>query len=374
MLSVIVPIYNSYKYLNKCIMSIVNQSYMDIEIILVDDGSLDESYELCNRYADMDQRIKLHRQEHQGPFAARKLGVEKAIGNYITFVDADDYIDIDSYSMASKDMEMGIDIIAFGIKRFCDDNIFLDSQNIKYGKYNREDIEKNIFGIMIWDENTWKYGVDPSLCNKIFKSHLIKKIFDEINNLNFHYGEDVAVVYPAITYAKTMSFHQEAYYYHRQRSYGDIAPYLNDDDYLDKLYSLYQHLNNCIDLNIFKKQIDMFYMYSVQLYLKKYNKYVQSGLTNIFPFDKVDKGDRVIIYGAGNVGKIYIDQLSKIQYCNIVLWVDSNYQNYNEDVKAPSIIKSVIFDKVIIAVENKNVRKVIFNDLINIGVSPDKIV
>lgn len=375
MLSIIVPIYNSYKYLDKCIMSIINQSYGDIEVILVDDGSLDESFRLCEQYANIDQRIKVYRQEHKGPFTARKLGVEKAMGDYITFVDSDDFIDVDSYFMASEDMETGIDIIAFGIKRYCnDDNIYLDSQSIRYGKYSREDIEKYIFDIMIWDENKWKYGVDPSLCNKIFKSRLIKKVFNEINIINFHYGEDIAVVYPSINYADSIHFHKEAYYNHRQRKSGAVPPYLDDDYYLDKLHLLYTHLNKYLNDKVFKKQIDMFYMFSVQLYNMKYNKSLQSGFVKLFPFDKVDKGDKVIIYGAGNVGKAYLDQLKRLNYCKVVLWVDTYYQNYSEDIKAPSEIERTEFDKIIIAIENNSIRSIIYEDLLNMGVASNSII
>lgn len=93
MVSVIVPVYNSEKYLKRCINSILNQTYFDIEVILVDDGSTDSSQSVCKRLAKKDTRIKYYRKENEGAAIARNYGIEKATGKYITFVDSDDWID-----------------------------------------------------------------------------------------------------------------------------------------------------------------------------------------------------------------------------------------------------------------------------------------
>ena len=97
LISVIVPIYNAEKYLKKCIDSITNQTYPDLQIILEDDGSEDNCSAICDEYAKQDQRIVVVHKKNQGQALARKSGMEIAAGEYITFVDADDYIDIDAY-------------------------------------------------------------------------------------------------------------------------------------------------------------------------------------------------------------------------------------------------------------------------------------
>lgn len=91
--SVVVPIYNTSKYLPKCLDSIINQSYQNLEIILVDDGSTDDSGKIADSYAKKDKRIKVFHQKNAGQSAARNLGLEKATGDYIGFIDSDDYID-----------------------------------------------------------------------------------------------------------------------------------------------------------------------------------------------------------------------------------------------------------------------------------------
>ena len=97
-ISVIVPIYNSEKFLNKCLDSIVNQTLREIEIILINDGSVDSSYQICERYAEYDKRIILINQENKGVSSARNAGIEKASGEYLGFVDSDDYIEAEMYS------------------------------------------------------------------------------------------------------------------------------------------------------------------------------------------------------------------------------------------------------------------------------------
>lgn len=96
-ISVIVPIYNAATYLERCINSLIHQSYYDLQIILIDDGSTDNSYQIAQNFATKDKRIKLISQSNQGQSAARNKGLQYALGEYISFIDADDYIDLDFY-------------------------------------------------------------------------------------------------------------------------------------------------------------------------------------------------------------------------------------------------------------------------------------
>ena len=96
-ISIIVPVYNVEKYLKKCIDSIVNQTYKNLEIILVDDGATDRSGEICDELAKLDNRIKVYHKKNGGLSDARNYGVERATGSYVGFVDSDDYIDAEMY-------------------------------------------------------------------------------------------------------------------------------------------------------------------------------------------------------------------------------------------------------------------------------------
>ena len=92
MISIIVPIYNKEKYLEKCLDSLLNQTYRELEILLVDDGSTDKSLEICRSYAEKDERIRVFSKKNGGVASARNLGVRESLGEYLSFVDPDDYV------------------------------------------------------------------------------------------------------------------------------------------------------------------------------------------------------------------------------------------------------------------------------------------
>jgi glycosyltransferase involved in cell wall biosynthesis len=115
-ISVIVPIFNAGPYLGKCIESLINQPYTDLQIILVNDGSTDDSLSIAEQYAQQDSRIEVYTQSNQGQSAARNVGLQHAHGQWISFVDADDYIDPDYYSYLTQ--EIGeLDCVQIGYRR-----------------------------------------------------------------------------------------------------------------------------------------------------------------------------------------------------------------------------------------------------------------
>ena len=103
MISVIIPIYNVEKYLEKCIQSIINQTYRNLEIILVDDGSTDNSGEIADKYKKIDNRIKVIHKINGGLSDARNKECEIATGEYISFIDSDDYIDLNMYEKSNNE-------------------------------------------------------------------------------------------------------------------------------------------------------------------------------------------------------------------------------------------------------------------------------
>lgn len=369
-LSVVVPVYDVKDYLRQCINSILTQSYEDIELILIDDGSTDGSQDICDEYAYIDRRVKVYHKENSGPMRSRKLGVEKAVGDYVTFVDADDFVAASSFDLASEDMSKGIDVISFDIMRyFRKDWIRTDMDLYAEGLYSKERIAKEIYPSMIWDAEQDSFGLDPSLCNKLFKKQLLSDQFKkEVSERRFHYSEDAAIIYPLMVDADTLSIHHEAYYYHRQRGMGCLPPYIADEQYFDKLYFLYKYLiKTFADQEIFRKQIDLFYMKSVMLKGRQYGK-VQYRPDQVFPFGKVSKGERIVLYGAGNNGRLYRAQLLATNYCDIVLWVDKNHERFEETVKAPSEIRHIDYDRVVITIEEEKIREEVKDTLVEMGV------
>ena len=107
-LSIIIPVFNSEEHLQQCIDSVINQSFRDYELIIIDDGSQDDSGLICNKYAEKDCRIKVIHQKNQGVSSARNVGIESASGEWITFVDSDDYL---AENYLDIDYSLSVDLI-----------------------------------------------------------------------------------------------------------------------------------------------------------------------------------------------------------------------------------------------------------------------
>lgn len=181
LLSVIVPVYNVEDFLPKCLNSLLNQTYKDLEIILIDDGSTDNSGKICDEYAERDNRIKVIHQKNQGVSAARNVGLDLSTGDYITFVDSDDWCEKDYFRKVfeeAKKFENVEIIITNFIKDFGNNNLKLMHPNEKikiFDKYNalKNMIRGNLYG---WE-----------IYSTFYKKENIKKI--KFSN-NIIYGED----------------------------------------------------------------------------------------------------------------------------------------------------------------------------------------
>ena len=130
MISVIIPIYNSEKYLNECVDSILNQTVKEIECILVDDGSTDSSSKICDEYAKADDRVRVIHQKNARIGAARNAGINIASGEYITFIDSDDRLELNAYEIALKYLkDAGADMIQWDVQYFFSENYMANEVN-----------------------------------------------------------------------------------------------------------------------------------------------------------------------------------------------------------------------------------------------------
>ena len=149
-ISIIVPVYKVEPYLRKCVDSILAQTYKNLEIILVDDGSPDNCPALCAQYAKEDPRVRVIHKENGGVSTARNAGLDAATGEYVTFVDSDDWIDPDMYvSMMTRIREYGCDAVLCDCLKEYPDRSALYTHNIRGGFYSRENLEKSgAFGLL----------------------------------------------------------------------------------------------------------------------------------------------------------------------------------------------------------------------------------
>lgn len=165
--SIIVPVYNAEQFLQYCVQSIQAQTYTNIELILVDDGSSDNSLSLCNTLASKDNRIIVLHQENKGVSAARNLGIKKAEGDIIGFADADDVIHPQMIERCvSALLEANADIIAFGYRSISNRTLFVE-EHAKHSKYKILSIDEAI-------EELFDSSIAGFLCNKLYRSKVFK--------------------------------------------------------------------------------------------------------------------------------------------------------------------------------------------------------
>lgn len=183
MISIIVPVYNAEKYLCRCVDSVLSQSVKEIELILIDDGSKDGSATLCKQYAERDDRVVYIRQENQGAGAARHRGVLEAKGEYIFFIDSDDYLELDALSLLMSEFTEDMDCVVGQHERFG------EIENIKQVRFpvGTIHVEDNKEQVLIWETIESYYGQE--LWNKLYRAELVKKAF-AVRNITVPYGED----------------------------------------------------------------------------------------------------------------------------------------------------------------------------------------
>lgn len=206
-ISVIIPVYNSEKYLERCIKSVISQSFTDIEIILVNDGSTDKSLDICKKYAMMDARVKVYSQENLGVSAARNLGLQNVNSEYVAFLDSDDWLEEETYELAVKYLELyTADVYVYGVT-FVDGKLTKQiNENIAvFDKYTalKEQITGKIFHLTV--------------CDKVFRKSQIKNLcFDESLTM----GEDLLFSWQSLKHADTVIYNSmpQYHYFYREDS------------------------------------------------------------------------------------------------------------------------------------------------------------
>lgn len=232
-ISIIVPVYNVEKYLDRCIKSIVNQTHSKLEIILIDDGSTDKSGEICDNWSKIDSRIKVIHQQNSGVSAARNAGLKNVHGKYIGFVDSDDYIKNDMYEFLYKNIiEKNVQIAICG-------TFYEKNGKISYNKIAEEEkiLSKEDALLTLFGEG--KYGA--GMCDKLFDS----KLFE---NLNFptgiENGEEIILLYNIFKKARKIYYNNIPKYCYCYREKSATHTNKISYDFIEQTKKLLVMLNN----------------------------------------------------------------------------------------------------------------------------------
>lgn len=378
LISVIVPVYMTDRYTGACIESIMNQTYKNLEIILVDDGSKDMCPQLCDLYASKDSRIKVIHKENGGLVSGRKAGILASRGDYIGYVDGDDWIGPGYYQAmldAIEDSNADIAVAGFSRDLFNKSDRMLNA--IPPGIYKGESLDF-FYKNMISYGDFFNHGITTYFWNKLFRREAIFPFQLAVDN-SFFVLEDGSAVFPAMLNSKCIVVTDNYAYHYRQREGSMLKSVADLKKESVRLKAVNDFLLNAIkdypERYQLRKQVDdlMLSTYIVRC----------GGIKDIcnkqdlsFIFNESLDGKKVVIYGAGTFGQQMQSRLSLSKTTQIASWIDPDYWEYRRccmDVDPISSILNVDYDYILFAGLDTNSKIKATSILQDYGVNPSKI-
>ena len=363
-LSIVVPVYNVEPYLERCLESILSQTRLPDEIILVDDGSTDGSGKICDDYASRYNMIKIVHKENGGLVSARKAGIRLAQGDYVSYVDSDDWIDCDMYRdlMLLAEAE-GPDVITSGTIREYDYHTFDEPESMEPGIYRGE--KAKWLKDHIIDLSFFKSNLSIHVYNKLYRTekclYFQEKVPDRVNA-----GEDAALCYPLLFSCNSFVVSGKNYYHYRIRS-NSIMDKHDDVDERYRVNILFDYLNQ--ELSGRKKELE-----SIKLYIGLLRLPLETLVSredHLYPYGEITKKEKIVVYGAGRFGNVLYRFLKDNGY-DVAGWIDKNGADSGDVLSADSIGK-LTYDTVLIAVLLSDVSADIYERLLALGVPGEKI-
>ncbi len=369
MVSIIVPVYNTEIYLHQCLNSVLSQTFKNIEVICVDDGSTDKSPQILDTYASQDERVKVIHKENEGLVSARKTGLAAASGEYIGYVDSDDWIEPDMYEKLVQALDSkNVDITMCGRFENSESGCKAVYHGFAEGRYGKQELIKKIYPNMMVNEQFFEWGIFPGVWDKLFRRESLENFQMEVDE-RLTMGEDAACVYPCLLQADSIYILHECLYHYRQTESSMVK---SKSDamaerrrfavlYRSVLKILHRYINIC-DVREQWRDYLLFLMIprADRLY------FGMEKLAYLFPYPGVKKGSRIILYGMGTYGRFLYQYLERTHFCEVVAVADRNYagiKGMTVPVTSPEGIGNYEYDAIVIAASFYKVRRSIYRDL-----------
>ena len=298
MISVIVPAYNSEMFIGKCIDSVLEQTYSNWELIAVDDGSRDNTFGILKKYAEVDSRIRVIHQENQGPGIARNTGIAEAKGNYVVFIDSDDYIEKDYFQLLAKHNE---DVVFINVRNVDKDGHVLKEEYMSKNKKLSKDV-------ILRRQMTGR--IDCGGVRKALKINILRE--NNIKYTKHKIGEEALYSFQVLWYAKSVAFIEKPLYKYVQRV--DSQSHLKIDDPWSGVAKAMK--NKVMEMQLypeFANTINAFLLtasavsanclakkYSFSVYLTKVKicrRQLNEAINNEYPIDKANMSKKANIVG-----------------------------------------------------------------------------
>lgn len=380
-ITILVTIYNVEYYLRKCIESILCQSYRNIEVILVDDGSTDGCSDICDHYVEIDKRIKVIHKQNGGVVSARKAGTAASTGDYILSVDGDDWIEKDRIEMLVVEgiIPCRPDMVCLSgyRKDFEEESVLIDSEIPKRVFYKKE-IRKQVFSLLFGYKEIFRASDADSLWAWAIKRELLQEKQAFINE-KIVFGEDVLCCWGCLLAAESVALIKNNGYHYTQRLSSALyrgAMLSEDNDFRIKIW--YHQFKRCLEVEHAPKEIyQIFLGIAIKIMMQtNYEALLRKNSKYLYPFFHVKRGDKLIVYGAGKIGYSLMRYLDQSKDYQVMLWVDRNKKRKvlpGYDISSVDDISTVDYDFIVIAVQNADMAREIKDFLIRKDVPEKKI-
>lgn len=377
LISIVVPIYNIEDYVEKCIVSIIQQSYENIEIILVDDGSTDKSALICDEFSKKDKRIKIIHKKNGGLVSARKAGISIATGDYVVNVDGDDFIEknrlehlANQISLCKADM-----IYMSGYRQDISGKSIVVDTKIKPKTYYGNEVLEEIMPLVQNPEKCFEATIRELIWMWGIKRELLQEKQMLVDN-RISMGEDRICIWFCLLDAKSVALMQEDGYHYVQRTTS--LTYSKNDDERVRMRIWYEQLKKYIEEHNCSSDIKKIFtsLCVMELLISDYSMLLLKDNNFLFPYLRVKKHSRIVVYGAGKFGCHVIRALDGTDDYQLVLWVDQNEERpavLNYEIRSVKDILKVDYDYIVIAVIYEKTALEIKEQLLNIGVNEEKI-
>lgn len=276
-ISVIIPVYNVYDYLDKCLSSLVNQTDTNFEVIIVNDGSTDDSQKIIDKYVSENANMHSYIKENGGLASARNYGLKKATGDYILFLDSDDYYELNTIEVLKKEAQNDDDIITF--QMYIDENNKITEQNIE--------MEEFVFSENI-PASKRLLLYNPSACDKMFKKELfVKNDFEFIEGT---YYEDLGTIPLLAMYTDKIKFTKHYLYHYLKRENSTM----NKVKYNAKIEDIFLMIERIATTFKAKKLYDKYKEEIEYIYIHHLLRAASIRFLNYDKYDMVDKIRKII--------------------------------------------------------------------------------
>lgn len=376
LISVIVLVYKVEQYLEQCIQSIINQTYKNLEIIIVCKDSDDSCAQICDEYARIDARIIVIHQEDSGVDAARKAGIKHAKGKYLGYVDGDDWIEPRMYEkLLDYAISYNVEVVESGVIDTWENAERKRGICFAEGCYKGEAFEKNIEPRLLYSGNFFEHGVSGYMWSKLFLKSSIEKYQMMTGMLNENI-DDIMVSLPCIAQTRSIYITHDYYYHYRLHPNNGKCAVKRDKglkfaQYYTDIFKRFAGTQLCRKGDL---QILSFIMYRLLL---KGPEMFDSPDEKIFlrPFGGIERKSRIVLYGAGVCGR-YLEQYAReVQECELICWVDKNYASIKgqQNICDPRRIKELDFDYIVVSIMRAYAVNEVKKYLNELGVDSDKV-